>query len=149
MIVDIIGNASHYLGLGERIAAGLRYLQETDCATVEAGRYDIDGDNLFALVMDVETEPIEKRSYEAHRRYIDIQFVVSGSERQGWAPVAAMDAGPYDEEKDLIKLTGEGSLVTLPPGTFVIYFPHDAHMPGVAVGEPAAVRKVVVKVLAE
>jgi len=146
MIVDRLENAERYYPLGDRLAAGLRYLRETDFAAVEPGRCDLDGDNLFALVEDYQTKPIVRGAFEAHRRYVDIQYVVSGVERIGWADVNDLaEAAPYDADKDFHKLAGEGGMLVVRAGTFVVLGPHDAHMPGIALDAPQPVRKIVVK----
>jgi len=143
MIVDRIENAALYRGLGERIALALASLQTPR----EAGRYELDGDKVFALVQQYQSKPLSEGKWEAHRKYIDVQFVVSGAERIGWTPVDGLTlTESYNEIKDIAFYKGDGDFVTVPAGTFVILFPEDAHMPGIAVDAPAPVTKVVVKV---
>jgi biofilm protein TabA len=84
--------------------------------------------------------------WEAHRRYIDLQYLVRGTERIGYALVERMRAEPYDEQKDVMWLSGNGDFATLTPGLLMMLWPQDAHMPGIAVGSPAPVKKVVVKI---
>ena len=72
--------------------------------------------------------------------------MVSGVELIGWAPVASLRADPYDAGRDIAFLDGQGSFVRMPAGQAMLLWPEDAHMPGVAAGEPAPVRKVVVKI---
>ncbi|NDG71800.1 MAG: DUF386 domain-containing protein, partial [Proteobacteria bacterium] len=78
-----------------------RHLCEFD-GSQAPGRYEIDGDRVFALVQKYTTKPVESALYEAHRRYSDIQFIFSGRETILWAPLAAMSEQtmPYDEAKD-------------------------------------------------
>jgi YhcH/YjgK/YiaL family protein len=147
MIIDRLGNASLYVRLGDGLARAFRYLQSTDLGALPAGRVDIDGDRLFALVQDYETRPREAGRWEAHRRYIDVQFVVRGEESIGYADMAALPAGPYESDKDIqFADGGDGSFVTVPAGTFVVLWPGEAHMPGMAGRPPGRVRKIVVKV---
>lgn len=148
MIFDILKNASLYYGLGERMKAGLQWLENADPNALEPGRYDILGDDCYALVMTYDTKLPEQASWEAHRRYIDIQYIASGAERMGYANLAALATTvPYDESKDAELLKGVGDFVTAGAGTFVVFQPEDAHMPSVAVDSPAPVKKAVVKVL--
>jgi YhcH/YjgK/YiaL family protein len=149
MVVDSLSNAGTYRRLGARIAAALDYLGRTDFASLTPGRYAIDGDALFALVQDYTSKPEADGRWEHHRRYIDAQFVVSGVERIGYAPASSLDTGPFDAERDIAFLTGSGSFVTIPAGHVMLLWPDDAHMPGIAAGEPCAVRKVVVKIAVE
>lgn len=151
MIIDQLANAGFYQGLGPRIAAGLRFLTETDCRALAPGRHAIDGDSVYALVQEYQTRPRAAGIWEAHRRYIDIQFVADGAEIMGYAPVSNLAVQQvYDIEKDFELFGGPapgiGEFFRAPTGAFAIFAPPDAHMPGLADGAPAAVRKVVVKV---
>ncbi len=120
-------------GLAARLQAGFQYLQTADLANTAPGRVEIDGDNVFALVQEYNTKPKEKGFWEAHRKYIDIQYVVSGSEHMGYANLSQLDAGDYDEAKDFLPLHGNGTFILLPAGMFTLFFPQDGHMPGMAV----------------
>ena len=149
MIVDSITDAARYRGISSRIDAALRYLAETDFSHVEPGRFDIDGDNVYALVQEYDTKPVAESKWETHSRYVDVQFIADGGERIGFADTSALTPlGPYDEAKDVTKFDGSGDFVTLKPGWFAIFFAGEAHMPCVAIGAPARVKKVVVKVRA-
>ena len=78
------------------------------------------------------------------------QFVQAGIEALGWAPIQRMTVSkPYDAEKDFEVFQGTGQTIQVPAGSFAIFMPHDVHMPGLAVGEPRLVRKIVVKVAVE
>ncbi|MGE0609186.1 MAG: YhcH/YjgK/YiaL family protein, partial [Pirellulales bacterium] len=105
-------------------------------------------EQLFALVQDNTTKPREHGVWEAHRKYIDVQFVASGTEEMGHANIHGLTVKqPYDEPRDVALFTGGGSYVVVPAGCFTIFFPEDGHIPGLALGnQPAPVRKVVVKV---
>lgn len=150
MMMDGIENAAAYAGVSPRIRAALDYLAKTDFAAMEPGRYAIDGDKVYAMVQCYETRPREKGKWEAHRRYIDVQYVVEGIEAMGYAPLDKLTVTqPYIEEKDCLFLAGEGSILKVPAKTFAVFFPQDAHMPCLAVAAPAPVRKVVVKVAVE
>ena len=147
MLIDHIRNAEAYACLQPGLAQALAFLASAPLATLAPGRHAIAGDRVFALVQDYLTKLPDAGVWEAHHRYIDVQYVVSGAERLGYAPLdRLMVTQPYDEAKDVELLAGEGDHVTAAAGTFVVFFPHDAHMPGLALGEPSPVRKVVVKV---
>lgn len=149
MVVDDIRNASLYYALGAGIEAALRHLQGTDFSRAEPGKYEIGG-GCFAIVQDYATAPREEKRWEAHRDYIDVQFIASGVELMGYADIDSLRViEDYDASKDAAFLEGNGSFLTARAGTFVILFPHDAHMPGVAVDGPSPVRKVVVKAPAD
>jgi YhcH/YjgK/YiaL family protein len=150
MITDTIENASAYFNLSPRIAAALRFLRQTNLTALGLGKHSIDGENAFAIVQEYQTKPGAQGVWEAHRRYIDVQFVQSGVEAMGWAPIQQMRVKqPYDSEKDLEFFDGSGQMIEVPAGHFAIFLPHDVHMPGLAVAAPQTVRKIVVKVAVE
>jgi YhcH/YjgK/YiaL family protein len=148
MIIDTLKNSTHYQGLCPRIVAGLDYLKKTDFSRLEPGKYEIDGSNLFALLQSYETKPRENGKWEAHRKYIDIQFIAQGIETMGYANLEALTISqPYNDKDDYLLLEGKGDFLTVSAGTFILFAPQDAHMPGLAFTAPAHVTKVVVKVL--
>lgn len=135
----------------ETIQKAIDYLKSNDFTTFEEGKYEIEGKDLFAMVMDKTTEPKEKRAPEAHVKYIDVQHVVSGREVIGFAKKSEDLVVKEDmlEEKDLIKYTNEVPDevdLVLMPGDFGIFFPEDIHRPQCAFDGPEAVRKVVMKI---
>lgn len=148
MVLDHISHAEQYGGLSAILGRALGYLSATDWGLRAAGRHDFEGDEIFALVTDYQTRADAEVPWEAHRRYVDVQYVHRGIERIGHAHLDTLVAGPYDETRDLVTAEGRGSFVTLAAGAFAILWPHDAHRPGIALERPAAVRKVVLKVAA-
>lgn len=147
MILDWLTNAPLYENLSPRLAEGFKFLRSADLKNLPAGRTDIAGDKVFALIQDYPTKPVEQGFWESHRRHIDIQYVVSGTERIGHAPVQSLRVtDPFDDAKDLIKYAGHGDWLTLRATQFTVFFPHDAHMPGIESGAITPVRKVVIKV---
>ena len=148
MIIDCIDNASFYYGVHKRLTRAFQFLKEEDLAEMEPGKYEIDGLNVYALVQSGETKPEEKGAWEAHRKYIDIQYLVSGTEKMGCANLEAMTVcREYAEAEDCLILTGKGNFFLVEPKNFVVFMPQDAHMPGLAATRPQMVKKVVVKVM--
>jgi biofilm protein TabA len=145
MIYDKLALFSRYAGLGKKLSTALSYLATQDFTATRPGRIDIQGDDLYALVQEYTTRPVGQGVWEAHRCYIDVQNMVSGQERIFFAPVETMQLGTYVEEKDFLSMTGDGSPLDLFAGFFVVFFPEDAHMPGLQVGTPEFVRKIVIK----
>jgi biofilm protein TabA len=150
VILDRIENAAIYRALGPNIARALDYLEHADFDAIADGRHEIDGDRVFAIVSHLELKPLAEALWETHRKYIDMQYVVHGMERMGFAclrddvPVAQ----PYDAQKDAAFYNVAGDFFSVPQGTFVLFAPQDIHAPGLRI-EPAggrqSVRKVVVK----
>jgi YhcH/YjgK/YiaL family protein len=148
MIIDVLANAEMYAKLNSRIELGLNFLKTNNFLTMEPGKYEIDGKNVFALVQTYQTKPKDSGVWEAHRRYIDIQYVAEGIERIGYTNLNTLTVSqPYDTENDFELFKGHGDFLTVNAGTFAIFAPQDAHMPGIAIQEPAQLKKVVVKVL--
>lgn len=146
MIVDRIENFPLYSGLGDRIRLALEHIRTADFTHREVGRYDLDGDNLFVILNDYETVSPKGGHLEGHRKYIDVQYLVRGTEWIGYAPLAGQTiVTDYDDADDCILYRGAATFVPFEAGMFAVFFPLDLHLPGV--GEiPAPVRKVVVKV---
>ncbi len=147
MIADTIENVDTYLALGGSIVQGLEFLRDPKTATLEEGRHEIDGERVYALVQRYTTTPASEKAFEAHRQYIDIQFVVSGRETSYWSPIASLSVrDQYRDEQDVAMYNdGEASAVALRPGSFAVFLPQDAHKPGCTAGAPSEVKKIVVK----
>lgn len=147
MIFDSIENAEMYYCLGERIKMGLEYLKSTDFDSLPEGKVEIDGDNVFALLQKYETKNSEVAKWEAHRKYIDIQYMADGAENIGFILADYLEIlEEYDEKKDIEFLEGLGDYVQVNKGEFAIFHPDDAHMPGLKIRDNEAVYKVVVKI---
>lgn len=124
------------------------FLKETNLSNLEIKRYDIDGENVYAMVSDYLSKNEEDARYEAHRKYIDIQYVIDGKELIGNAPLTRKKdiLVAYDTTKDVEFMTvTQGTNSRATPANFFIFFPEDAHRPGLKDGENSHVRKIVMK----
>ncbi|MCP3965782.1 MAG: DUF386 domain-containing protein [Lentisphaerae bacterium] len=121
---------------------------EPDC---EDGRIDIDGDSMFAMVQGYSTKPIEEGKIEIHKRYIDIQALLSGTERIFYSSVMSLkEDGEFSDENDcgFFEYVPEQAIeLKIAPGTFAVFMPEEGHMPCIS---PECgsneVKKVVVKI---
>jgi biofilm protein TabA len=150
MILDRLENAMLYRAIGPRVLAALNYLRRTDFSAVPEGRHELDGDRLVAIIQRYRTKPPHEARWEAHRSYIDVQHVVTGAERMGYAPLAdgLPVVEPYNPQKDVEFYDARGDLLTVAAGMFAVFTPRDVHAPGLAVGDPPSpgeVLKVVMK----
>lgn len=148
MIYDSLAHRAQYDGLVEgRLAKALAFLAETDFSTLADGRYEIDGDDVFANVGSYTTKAANTTP-EAHKKYMDVQYVFEGREIIGVGPLEEMgeEVSAHPENDIWNYQAGHLDFVTLEKGRFVAVWPKDAHAPGVAVGDPAPARKCVVKV---
>lgn len=148
MIIDNIRNAGFYSSSDNTtLSRAFDYLLNTDFSAVQTGRHEIDGDNIYAMVSEYEPKNRDECLWEAHKKYIDVQYIAEGSEKMGYANVRDLGIKEeYNPEKDCLFLDGEGSFLLCRPGTFAVFGPEDAHMPGVSSGKAGKVKKVVVKV---
>lgn len=148
MKIANIKNAHLYYGINKRIKVALNYIENTDLVNLENGKYEIDGKNVFAIVQDYQTKFASDAKWEAHKEYTDIQYIIKGREQIGWGPVEDFSPiTPYDNEKDIIFLSGEGDFAELGEKDFAIITPEYAHMPGISINNSESVKKLVIKVL--
>ena len=147
MVKDLLTLSDRYRSLGPRFAKAFEFAKNTDFASMPDGTYSLDGTEVRALVQRYTTKPAHELRWEAHRKHIDLQFVLTGEEHIGVVPIGRLAADPYDDEKDIMWLDGDGDRVTLRPGDFVLLWPEDAHMPARAIDTPMPVLKVVIKIL--
>ena len=148
MILDLLSNAPLYYNQGPLFKKAFEYLAQTDFSKVEKGKYELDGQNLFAIVNEYDTVSPDNEQMESHKKYIDIQYIVTGAERIGHDFLTTQTPSKaYDNEKDFM-LFGEKPTFfsVIQQGMFAIFFPHDLHMPNIKIDAPSFVKKVVIKV---
>lgn len=149
MIVDDLALSSKYASLHPRFKAAFDFLTTQPLENLSLGKHTIDGDNIFAIVVNEEAVPmLESTSqFECHNQYIDIQYVFGGVETIGYKQrsTCVEPRGEYNAEKDVLFFEDAPDFFfKLYPGQFGIYFPDDVHAPMIGEGK---IRKVVIKVL--
>lgn len=147
MIYDILDHIDSYQGVSSRLRLGLEYLKNTDFSQVEDGRYELDGSDVFVQISRYETKA-ENLTPEAHRNYIDVQFLIEGAELVGVVPLKdTTEEVKANPQGDIWLYHGPTENLTLTGDRFMVFFPQDAHAPGVAPdGHPAPARKCLIKV---
>ncbi len=149
MIIDKIDTIENYKSLSPRIEIAINYILKADFKSMELGKYEIDGDNVFAIISEYDTKTLEAAKPEAHKKYLDIQIVASGAEKMGYLPLEGQTTSiAYNPEKDVEFYDEACNMVEVKEGMFAMFMPQDIHQPGVMISESKKVRKVVVKVLA-
>jgi biofilm protein TabA len=178
MILDRIDNAQLYLGLHAGFARAFEILTDKTLSQKQDGKYPVDGDKIYYTIQRYTTKPLfsgrrngdamlspqarlgVSSNLEAHRKYIDIQFLLEGQEILGYAPLKGLTTAElYNPQKDIAFFNTPKDItkVILEPGLFCILFPDDAHLPGRCEVSPAGgpcrqlagptnVRKVVIKI---
>lgn len=150
MIFTSLADAARNDVTSARMAKALEFLARPDLAELAPGRHEIMGDEVFANVQELTTVRPGEKNYEAHRRYADVHYVISGEELMGVAPVGECEpVGEFSEADDFgLYVPGDREAwATLRPGDLVVTPPCDAHKPGCCPGEPAPLKKICVKVL--
>jgi len=149
MIIDNLKNARRYFGIYDQIGESLLHLENNNFDKILPGRYEINGDKIYGLINHYLTKNEIPEYLEAHKKYVDIHYILSGSELISYEILHNNQIiRPYDVDADYILYTPNGpSNIKLNEGEFAIFFPEDLHMPGFAVDIPLAVKKVVIKLL--
>lgn len=146
MIYTEIADIGHYRGLGKYLDKAVEYLCVHPLEGLQAGHYDIDGSMVYMNVFDYETIPEEGAFFEAHKKYADIHMTIEGEEIVGVSDMSKLSVKTFDEEKDLLEVEGPVEhYMKLVPGKALIVLAEDAHKVKLASGNPAAVKKAVIK----
>ena len=148
MIVANIKDAKRYFGVDphfEEIFARLAELT-ADSAT---GGTEYDGFRIGVsegATYDVKPDDGTPRDFEAHRKFLDIHYVIEGAECMGYADVATLTpVTEYNDEKDYQMLSGHVNKIILNKGDFCVVYPEDAHLPQMIGDDGKKVKKAVVK----
>ncbi|NPV87604.1 MAG: YhcH/YjgK/YiaL family protein [Anaerolineae bacterium] len=154
MIVCKLDELGWQMRLDQNMQKALQFLQRDDLGILPNGRIEIDGESVYARILEYETIPLEQLNFEAHKKYIDIHFVVAGKETIGYIHVGKLaDRQEYNIQKDTFHASPANSeeitWIILSPGEAAVFYPTDAHAPkGVAVS-PCVLKKIVLKVAAQ
>jgi YhcH/YjgK/YiaL family protein len=147
MILDKIENADLYTAISENLKKGFDFLKSTDLLNLEVGKYEIAGKEVFAMISEYESKAHQDCRPEAHQAYADIQYIISGREAIGYAPLNGQTATTeFNSEKDIIFYSGETVPLNLEAGMFAVFFPQDVHRPCMQINGPEKVKKLVIKV---
>ena len=151
MIVSDLNNISRQAAPSPNLQKAIHFLRSPDIQMLPDGRVEIDGERVFALVQRFQTKWVATPKFECHKKYIDIQFILSGEEIIGWAPAELMEiTAAYDAGKDISFGTvakGQWTPVHLQAGQMAVLYPEDGHAPKMALRNPSTVMKIVVKVM--
>lgn len=148
MIIDILSNADKYSCIHPFFKKAFEYLRSMNLDEIEDGNYEIDGENIRAIVSNKpgKTEEESLKKFECHNKHIDIQFCINGREQIGWKPRLSCISrkSDYDEGKDVIFYNDAPDMFfTLTDNQFAVFFPEDVH--ATMIGDEK-IKKVVVKV---
>lgn len=147
MIFGNMRNLNEYSHLDSLVKACFKYTKEHDLMSYEKGTHEIDGSKLFVNIVEYTTTTPDERFWEAHREYLDIHVMLSGSEQIDLGFIENMEQKEFQPEQDFLPLEGvPNGHVILSTGDFLICSPHDAHRTAIKVEEPMAIKKAIFKV---
>jgi len=150
--IDVLEFAFQYTKNKAYWDKAFAYMRDTDLDKVAPGKYYIDGDNVYVLITEGNTKAFEDSKWEAHIKYIDIQYAIRGMEKIGVAPFTkAIITSPFDAVKDIGFFNIPEAIseyYVAEPGTFFIFFPKDAHRPGIRIEGIDSDKKLVIKIKA-
>ena len=149
MILDKISNSHIYSPVHTGFEKVFDFIKNNDLAAIDLGKHLIDGENVFVVVMEYTTQEVAECKSETHKKYIDIQYMIEGSEHIGITTLDQQQpTTPYNEEGDYMFYTLENlPLIQLHKGHFAIFFPDDIHQTMMQIDQPAPLRKAVFKIL--
>src|SRR3989344_2624046 len=143
MIIDKVVNLEKYNDLNPHLIRGIKFLEQNIWTDLRQGRHNINGDNLFVIVIETDLQP--EVEFESHQKYIDVHMTVSGQDYIGWQP--ADNCGEYHEKDDYFLFKALGiNWFKIPPGFFALFFPEEAHAPLKGKGK---IKKIVLKLKCE
>ena len=147
MILDSLKNKAQYAALHPRFQQVFDFIDNNDVASLPCGRHEIDGDNIFVVVQELELRELKEARLELHRKYIDIQLLLDGpNEVFGWSEKkdCLTAETEFDEAKDIQLFTDTPQcFYTVGQGQFTILFPEDGHAPMLGEG---SVKKCIFKI---
>ncbi|MBM6674054.1 YhcH/YjgK/YiaL family protein [Marseilla massiliensis] len=147
MVIDTLENLDKYVSLNPLFKDVLDFIKSNDLNSLEIGKHEIKGSDLFVNVQVAKGKTKEVAVLETHKKMIDIQIPLSAEETYGYTPLCDLPDAEYNNEKDITKYEGMAdTYVTCKPGEFAIFFPQDGHAPCIA-GVPE-IKKAIFKVLA-
>lgn len=147
MIIDKMDNILLYEPLLKNLNHGLEAVRALPA--LEVGRYEFEGG--FFMIQRGSTKPLAEGTFEAHRKYIDVQILVEGSEEVAWSDITDLTTAiEYNPEKDAERLTGAfDHVMKISEGMFYAAFPHDGHKPVSHTSEQQTFTKIVMKLPVE
>lgn len=147
MIVDDLKNFDKYTNLNKKFEIVSEFLKNNNLKDMKQGSYEIDGRDIYVNIDEYKTKAITDSIPEAHRNYLDIQIVINGHEKIGYANLEnATTVTPYDANRDIEFLRAECEYIKAFDGRFFIFFQQDLHHPCITDGEQSEIKKAVFKV---
>lgn len=151
MIYSSINAADAQYAWPELFRKAFAFLKNSDLEHMDNGRYEIKGQDVFAIIQTQTTAAPKQKKAESHFKYIDIQYLISGEEMQGFAPLTDNMEREEHPERDIMYYQNvpAENFVRLKPGDFAVYFTNDVHRPNCTSGIDMEIKKAIVKIREE
>lgn len=149
IIVDELNHAESYFSMHSCFEKAFSFIRQKELSNLSLGKHEIEGNRIFCIVSKGPGLKRKEVRLEAHRKYIDIQYIIAGVDEMGWKQTQECEhiAADYDADKDIIYFEDDPETWTeVPVGSFTIFFPEDAHAPLVGSDD---IHKVVLKIVNE
>lgn len=145
--VNAVEFAKQYAANKDYWDKAFAFMKDMKLKELAPGKYVIDGDNVYATVTEGPDKAFDQTAWESHRKYIDLQYIITGEEKMGRESLEkATVTKPYDETKDGANYTATGKIYTATPEEFYLFFPGDVHRPNIKVDGFDVVKKLVIKI---
>lgn len=147
MIVDNIKNIDIYEFKNQNLIKAFEYIRSKKFEDKLTGKVEIDGEDLYAIISEYRPKLQNDVFWEAHKKYIDVQYIIKGEELIGYTSTNDLDiVKPYDSKGDVVLGKADGSYVKMKSDDFMVLFPDDAHKPGIISSDNTQVKKLIIKV---
>ena len=149
MIFDSIENINNYISLNQNFEKAFNFIKTNNLEEFSDGRHEIDGDNIFILIQSYTSREEKENTWESHKKYIDIQYILKGKEIMGFNPVKQLTInGDYLEKEDVAfyEPVDNWTKLQVEEGQFAIFFPEDGHKPCCINVKPELIKKAVIKI---
>ena len=128
MIIDKLDNWHLYKGIGQNIQRGFQFLKSNDLLAMAPGSYNIDRENIYLKITQYKSGSLNETLWEVHKNYIDLRYIIKGYEALGYPDVGTLKLEKtYNPQNDASFYSGQGDIITLHEGYFVLLFPGEAH----------------------
>lgn len=150
MISDKLSNLLNYKSILPYTQEIIAYLQANDISLLEEGKYPLVGEEVYMMIQHYKTQPETAKKWESHKKFIDLQIVISGEEYMCYNQIDLLTiSDPYKEEEDYMLYQNdleEFSFIKVMKDHFCIFFPTDGHKPGIHIKHEQTVKKAVIKI---
>lgn len=153
MIITNVNNEIQNKSLAKDIRFCIEFAKknENKILSLVNGSYDVGYNNIKMNLGKYFTKKENEKFWESHKKYLDVQIMINGTEKVAINDIRDMEVKSFDEEKDLTILEGDKAFdIIMKTGDVLVFFPNDVHKPELNVSEnddSGNIRKIVTKVV--